>query len=291
MKPFRESVEPAPQSSFRCLRFAQQGFTYGWHFHPEIELTLILSGRGKRFVGDDIANFAAGDLCLLGTNLPHCWLSDPEPDGTYAPCESVVVQFLPDCLGMGLFDRPETRGIARLLQQADRGLCFTGEIRDRVDAVLRQIDRQPPFERMITLLETLSVLSTATEVQPLSSLGFAPSVTFSDQRRIDDVSRFILDHLTEPLRLEDAAGVAHLSASAFSRFFRRATGKSFVRYVNELRVARACRLLTETEQSITAIAFESGFGNLANFNRRFREIKQLRPREFRKQFIEGLAKK
>ncbi len=290
MKPFRESVEPAPESSFRCTRFKQQGFTYGWHFHPEIELTLILAGRGKRFVGDDIANFTAGDLCLLGPNLPHSWLSDAEPDGSFAPCESVVIQFLPDCLGNGLFDRPETRGIARLLQQAERGLCFAGEVRDRIDAVMRQLDTQPPFRRMIALLEALSVLSTATEVQPLSSVGFAPSVTASDQRRIDGVSRFILDHLTEPLRLEDAASVAHLSASAFSRFFRRATGKSFVRYVNELRVARACRLLTETEQSITAIAFESGFGNLANFNRRFREIKQLRPREFRRQFNDGIAK-
>lgn len=290
MKPFRESVEPEPETSFRCVRFVQQGFTYGWHFHPEIELTLIVAGRGKRFVGDDIANFAAGDLCLLGPNLPHSWLSDAEPDGSFAPCESIVIQFLPDCLGLGLFDRPEMRNIARLLQQADRGLCFAGDVRDRVDRAMRQMDTQPPFQRMITLLETLSLLATATEVQAMSSLGFAPSVTDTDQRRIDDVSRFVLDHLTEELRLEDAADVAHLSTSAFSRFFRRATGKSFVRYVNELRVARACRLLTETEQPITSIAFESGFGNLANFNRRFREIKQLRPREFRRQFtIPALA--
>jgi len=289
MKPFRENIEPDQEGSFRVMRFTPPAFTYGWHFHPEIELTYIVAGEGKRLVGDDIANFTPGDLCLLGPNLPHAWLTDMDLVTPDSRSESIVIQFLPDCFGPGVFDRPETRSIARLLQQAERGLQFAGDVRDRVARMMEEMVGQPSFRRMMTLLETLNVLAEADDGEPLSSLGFAPPVSDSDQRRIDAVTRFIIEHLIEPLRLEDAADVAHLSASAFSRFFRRATGKSFVRYVNELRVARACRLLTETEHSITSIAFESGFGNLANFNRRFREIKQLRPREFRSHFTQGNA--
>ena len=287
MNPFLEAISPGPDASFAARQFSLKAFNVGWHFHPEIELTLIVRGQGKRFVGDHIANFQRGDLCLLGPNLPHTWLSDPPSPGD-GGVESIVVQFLPDCLGYDFFDRPEMRTVSRLLKHARQGLKFEGATRDTVEQHLQRLVTAPPFERMMMLLEVLHMLAGSRSGQALSSRGFAPSTTEGDRRRIDEVSRFILDHLDEPLRLEDAADVTHLSASAFSRFFRRATGKSFVRYVNELRVARACRLLTETEKPITAIAFEAGFGNLANFNRRFREIKQLRPREFRNQFGERI---
>jgi len=284
MNPFLESISPSSEVSFSCRGFTLPAFTFGWHFHPEIELTLIVRGEGKRFVGDDIANFRAGDLCLLGPNLPHTWLSDQPNPTDNSTCESVVIQFLPDCFGDGFFDRPELRAVARLLRHARQGLQFTGPARDAADAAMRQMESLAPLPRMLALLDTLGRLAGSRHAKALSSSHFAPTFAEDDRRRIDEVSRFIFDHADEPLRLEDAADVAHLSASGFSRFFRRATGKSFVRYVNELRVARACRRLSETEDSIAAIAFESGFGNLANFNRRFLEIKQLTPREFRKQF-------
>src|SRR5438874_2683504 len=98
MNPFRESISPMPESSFACQRFTPPSFVFGWHFHPEIELTLIVRGEGKRFIGDDIANFRRGDLCLLGANLPHTWLSDDQ-HSTGESCESVVIQFLPNCFG------------------------------------------------------------------------------------------------------------------------------------------------------------------------------------------------
>jgi len=284
MNPFLEAISTEPDESFFCRAFVLPAFTFGWHFHPEIELTLIVRGQGKRFVGDDIANFRDGDLCLLGPNLPHTWLSDTQQPTADNGAASIVVQFLPTCFGQGFFDRPELRQIAKLLRAAEQGLQFTGVARDVVAAKMATMDTLPPYRRMMALLECLDVLASSPDAKPLSSRGFAPSIAENDRTRIDAVSRFIFDHADEPLRLEDAADVAHLSASAFSRFFRRATGKSFVRYVNELRVARACRRLSETDDSIAAIAFESGFGNLANFNRRFLEIKGMRPREFRTQF-------
>ncbi len=110
MNPIFESISPPSEGSFVCRGFTPPAFTFGWHFHPEIELTLIVRGQGKRFVGDDIANFRAGDLCLLGPNLPHTWLSDqPHPtDGSTS--ESIVIQFLPDCFGAGFFRSARTAG-------------------------------------------------------------------------------------------------------------------------------------------------------------------------------------
>lgn len=284
MQPFLETLSPAPEASFNWKRFAYPAFTYGWHFHPEIELTLIIRGEGKRFIGDDIANFRSGDLCLLGPNLPHTWLSDSPHSSDPRAAESVVIQFRHDCFGEGFFGRPELLAVSRLLAASAQGLQFDESVSAVIGPQMIAMETASPFGRMMMLLSILEQLSGVKEPKTLSSRGFAPSISDSDTGRIDQVSRFILEHLDEPLSLEDAADVAHLSPSAFSRFFKRATGKTFVRYVNELRVARACRRLTETEDSIASIAFESGFGNLANFNRRFKEIKGTQPREFRAQF-------
>jgi AraC-like DNA-binding protein len=289
MQPFLETLEPSPQASFHWKRFALPAFTYGWHFHPEVELTLILKGQGKRFIGDDIANFTPGDLCLLGPNLPHTWLSDlphaTQPDAV----ESIVIQFRLDCFGEGFFDRPELLSVSRVLTQSAQGLQFDDAVSQAVAPQMIAMQAAPPLGRMMALLSMLDQLAAVKSPKLLSSRGFAPSIRDSDATRIDQVSRFILEHVDEPLTLEDIADVAHLSPSAFSRFFKRATGKNFVRYVNELRVAKACRRLTETDDSIAAIAFESGFGNLANFNRRFKEIKGTQPREFRAHFRERVG--
>jgi AraC-like DNA-binding protein len=289
MQPFLETLSPSPEGSFNWKRFALPAFTYGWHFHPELELTLIVRGEGKRFIGDDIANFRTGDLCLLGPNLPHTWLSDLPHSTDPTAAESVVIQFRHDCFGEPFFQRPEMLGIARLLAASAQGLQFSDEVSDRIGPQMIEMETAPPLRRMMMLLSILELLSTEKPARQMSSREFAPSISDSDTGRIDQVSRFIMEHLDEPLSLEDAADVAHLSPSAFSRFFKRATGKTFVRYVNELRVARACRRLTETEDSIASIAFESGFGNLANFNRRFKEIKGTQPREFRSHFRQRLG--
>jgi len=79
------------------------------------------------------------------------------------------------------------------------------------------------------------------------------------------------------------AGQLGMSESRFSRFFRRATGNTFVDFVNRVRINRACQLLMESDRYITQICYDVGFNNVANFNRRFREIKGMTPSEFRHQ--------
>jgi len=276
-----ESIVAQSHASFALREFRLKGFPFKWHFHPEYELTLIVSGEGRRFVGDGIAEFAAGDLVLLGRNLPHTWHSRAcEFTASPARSRAVCIQFADDFLGEAFFARPELARVRRLLKRSAVGLRFGR----RTHALVAQ--------RMIAMRELIAVLdllARSRDVAELSTAGFAPSLRVEDRRRIDRVYEFVNEHFGRQLGLAETARVVGMSPTTFSRFFHRTSGKHFTAYVNELRIGSACRLLIETDRGIADIALEVGFGNLSNFNRRFLELKRLRPREFRQHFRRGQA--
>jgi len=273
-----EKVVTAQDASIRVFQRNDPAFDFHWHFHPEYELTFILRSRGRRFVGDNIADYADGDLVLLGANLPHTWAS--LPDGR--PHHAIVIQFARDFLGEPFLQRPELRGIAGLLRHAQRGLQFPAKTRQHVAPSLRLLYRQRGLPRLLTLLRVLETLADSRDARTLSSAGFVPALQRGDQARIDRVCAHIREHLADRLALRDVATVARLSPRAFTRFFKRTLGKTLVEYINELRVGHACELLINTDQSVTDTAFASGFNNLAYFNRRFLALKKLSPRDYRR---------
>lgn len=275
-----EKIFPASDSSFRVFTRVDRAFDFRWHYHPEYELTFIVRSRGKRYVGDHIADYRDGDLVLLGPNLPHTWAA-PAAGRTH---RAVVVQFDRDCFGTAFFRRPELRGVAALLQRARRGLHFGGPVSRRAGRELQRLPRQRGLTRVLTLLRVLDGLAGAADVRPLSSEGFTPAWCIGDQARIDRVCRYIRDHFTERLTLRAVAETARLSPRAFTRFFKRTLGKTLVAYVNELRIGHACALLIATDQSVTEIGYGSGFNNLAHFNRRFLALKKVTPREYRRAY-------
>jgi len=282
-KAFFESIDPAPDASFAHKHFAVPSFPFHWHFHPEIELTLIIRGRGRRFVGDNIAPFREMDMVLLGSNLPHTWRSDEAPRQQAAACHSIVIQFRPDFLGNALSTpMKEMQRIAELLGRARLGLQFVGRPREQTAEAMHAMGKLTPLRRLTLLLEILDTLAHDHRARALSSPGFRPAVANWDQKRITQVCDLLNREFTRPIKLAEAADLVHLSASAFARFFFRATGKQFTAYLTELRVGRACELMIETEKKIATIAHESGFENLAHFNRTFQRAKNSTPREFRK---------
>jgi AraC-like DNA-binding protein len=279
-----EKVHKKPGRSFAFREFDLPRFDSPWHFHPEIELTLVLAGTGRRFVGDHIEDFEPGDLVLVGSELPHYWHSEPDRQGQTDRAHSLVFQFLPNFLGNKFMELPELDGISRLFRQASRGLRFIGQTRDRVAEIICSMELRAGPDQLLGLLEILNVLSNSTEVQILASNGFAPCFDDRAEERINRSQAYILEHLEEPIRLEDVAAHVNMSPSAFSRYFKKIMGKTFSHFVNELRIGQACRALLETERSIAEIAFESGYNNLSNFNRRFQELRGINPRRFRKRF-------
>jgi AraC-like DNA-binding protein len=283
MRPTREHIQTGSERSMYVQHSSGPGWGFNWHFHPEHELTLILRGSGQRFVGDDIADFHAGDLVLLGANLPHTWYSRRPVRNP--PHEAIVVQFMADFLGDGFFDRPETGGIGRLLRRSGQGIQFRGRVAEVASARLARVRKLRPLERVTELLAILDMLTRCRSVRVLSSARFKPPQRPREQRRIHRTLQFVHENIARAdLSLREAAERARLSPSAFSRFFRRASGKGFSRYVNELRIGRACELLAETDRNIAIIALDCGFENLSNFNRRFKQLRDLRPREYRRRF-------
>ena len=279
-----EKLLPPATASFIYRIKREPSFGIYWHYHPEYQLTLVLRGQGKRFVGDDISRFKAGDLVLTGPNLPHMWCSSRARRGNGRPHEAIIIQFPESIFGGQFLSLPEMAAVRRLLERSSRGIRFAEDVRPKIARRMVRMGRLRGLARLIELLEILRILSQSPIERVLSSTAFMRDVAHADRERIDRICRHIAENSTRPIVLAQAAEAAHMSVPAFTRFFRKCTGKSFVEYLTELRVGAACRLLVETDRTVTQVCYESGFGNLSNFNRRFRELKGVTPRDFRRQY-------
>jgi AraC-like DNA-binding protein len=283
VKPLYEKIGPDAGLSFFCRAFALRAFDCPFHFHPECELTHIVSSRGLRFTGDHIGEFGPGDLVLFGPNLPHSYHNDPSERRGAKGARSQVVQFAPDCLGGILQASPELLPVRRLLAQSARGLAFTGATRADALARLAKLFTASAAARVSLFLEILIGLADAPprDVRSLASHGYAPTRAPDSDERLGRVCAHINRHFAEPIYLQRVAALAHLTPPAFCRFFRRGTGKTFTAFVNEVRLSQAARLLQETDLGVTEICFRCGFGNVANFNRQFRRLHRMAPRDYR----------
>jgi len=284
----RPVFEKTPQSqweSFHCEVVHGDSYNAAWHFHPEYQITLVIKSCGYRLVGDNITPLHAGDLVLVGSNLPHVWQQErvSRADSSHA-VHAVIVRFLGTFAGKDFLDIPEMKEVRRLLQRSSRGLHVTGTTRHAVAEKMRRLPEAAGLDRISGLLSILNALARSNELKPIASAGFVPVLNGSDQDRMQRVCDYINAHLEETIERATVAREAHLSQGAFSRFFKLRTGKTLPGYINELRVGRACRLLAEGETKITDIALECGFANLANFNRRFLEITGMTPRNYRGRF-------
>ncbi len=286
MRAALEAIQTLHDASFACFRRADPSFEFEWHFHPEFELTLITAGRGRRFVGDHIEDYRSGDLVLLGSNLPHTWQSSSSDHR--ATHEAVIVQFRRDFLGQEFLEHPETRRVARLFDRASRGLHFVGPAGRRAAQILTHLPDHQGMQRLLRLLEALDLLAGAKGAHVLAGASYTPSLAMADGRRIDRVLQYLNESLDQHVTQREAARRVHMSPSSFGRFFKRVTGRTFVDYLNELRISEACRLLCETDLRITEIAMKVGFSNLSYFNRRFRRVKGMPANRFRKAFAESI---
>jgi len=276
-----EKVPQGARESFVCEELRAADFGTPFHVHPEYELTLVLRAQGYRVVGDNITELEPGDLVLLGPYLPHVFQQNA--DGRARdPVHAIVVQFREEFLGPGFFDRPETERVRKLLRRAALGLQVQGRSRATVADRVQALATTSGLGRVIALLEILDELAATDELAPLASPGYVPHFDGDDEARVSRVCQILNERLAEPVSRPELARAVHMSEGAFSRFFRTRTGKTLPAFLNELRVGRACRLLADRDASITDIALGCGYGNLSNFNRQFKRIKRITPREYRR---------
>lgn len=257
-----------------------------WHYHPEIELTLVIKSFGQRQVGDNIENFGPGDLVLVGCNLPHVWKNDEVflQKNTIAKAQAIVVKFLPEFAGIGFFDRPEMNKIRHLLDElAPFGVKLTGTLRNRVEQIMLKLPKLDDAGRFIQLLHILDIISKSKEYILLASLSYR-NEKVKNTHRVNIILDYIMEHYQEELTLETVAAQINMNKNAFCRFFKKGTRKSLFEVIQEVRIGKACQHLLETEMDILQICYACGFGNISGFNKTFRKITGGTPLAYRKSF-------
>jgi AraC-like DNA-binding protein len=272
---------PTDAGLVRCLAHGFPTPLARWHFHDEYELHLITSTSGKAFVGDWIGPFQPGHMVLCGPRLPHNWISYDLPEGGVAE-RDLVIQFAHEPIAQAAAVLPELAEALPLLERARHGVEFFG-MSERGREHWLSVKHSRGLARFAAFCDFLADLTRCTDYRLLSNVQMQGKDDDAGLAQINVIVDRITSGLAEPLLASTAAAELGMSESRFSRFFRRATGNTFTDFVNLVRVNRACQLLMETDRQVTRICYEVGFNNVANFNRRFREIKGMTPSEFRHQ--------
>lgn len=279
-KPTLEKIEPEFGSSFSLRTYYRDPDNKKptfWHYHPEVELVYVNGGCGKRQIGSHISYYRNGDLILIGSLLPHCSFTDSL---TGHECESVV-QFRQDLLGDYFFEAPELRGIRNLLERAKKGIVFHGNTKRRIGAMIEELRHQEAFPRLMGLLEVLKELEKADNYTILNAGGFVLEASFQDNDRINIIFNFVKKEFTRSISLDEISQKVSMTNPAFCRYFKKITGKTFTRFVNEYRLTHAAKLLHEKQISITDVCFESGFNNFSHFNKQFKAFTGKSPSVYR----------
>ena len=283
MKPVLEYLPRIHGESFVTRHFDYEFYPTPWHFHPEYELVLVTESTGNRFIGDAISSFKPGDLALIGPYLPHLYKNDPlyfEKKSTFR-AKSIVVHFKEDSFGEDFFVLPETEKIQQLLSRSNKGLEVMGKTAKLVSKMLFEIVEATSMKRWMLLVEILHILSDSKDLQTICN-EVIRGQNITETNRMNRVIDFVIKNFSREISLSEASDIAHMAKTSFSRYFRQRTRKSFTRFVNEVRLSHASRLLAETNRSITEICLDSGFNNLSNFNRQFRKMYGKNPMTVRK---------
>ncbi|MBX2925529.1 MAG: AraC family transcriptional regulator [Chitinophagaceae bacterium] len=279
MQPLLIKVNVPQKSSFSINRYSYSDQFPGiWHFHEEYELTLIEKSSGSRMVGDHIERFKVGDLIFIGKNMPHTWRNDE--GSTEGTSEALVIHFFENFLGEAFFDLPEMYKMKRLLERAKRGLKVQEPLSKKIAALMKRAEASVGSPRVILLLEILQLLSRSEQLEELCSEGFTNSINYNDSDRLKRVYEYIMNNFQEDVSLSRAASVAHMSPTAFSRYFKSRTRKSYTQFVIEMKIGYACKLLINEKMSVAEVCYKSGFQNLSNFNQQFKSITSLTPKKY-----------
>lgn len=269
-KPYVEKIDPGFGSSFMVRQHSdkQEITQASWHIHPEIELVYVDKGQGKVHIGNHLSYFSRSQLLMLGANLPHNGFSDR----LTVKGSETIIQFKPEFLGPSFLGLPELKMVNSLFERAKKGIKFNEATKKRVGNKIQKLYDEEGLNRIIGLLDILQDLASSDEYTLLNADGYAFETNHQDNSRIDHIFKHINNNFERHISLEEIADEANMTVPAFCRYFKKSTGKTFTRMVNEYRVVHATKLLTESNSSITDICYEVGFNNFSHFNKLFNEI-------------------
>ncbi|MCU0354116.1 MAG: AraC family transcriptional regulator [Cytophagales bacterium] len=282
LAPAYRLINPQANRSF-VYKDGPFDLTTRWHYHPEVELIFFTEGRANGVIGDAFTEFEAGELVLLGANFPHVLqenaaFAEQWPDVRPA---GAILQFTEDFLGRDFLQRPETSLVRQLLDAARRGLRFRATAVAQVAPDLQAMPGLSDTRRLLALLQVLVTLAETDEYDFLTPQDYHFDHS-RDEDRMRRVNQFVYEHFRDRITIAEVAAVANMTEAAFCRYFKTRTLKHFTRFLNEVRVAYACKLLQKPDCTVTDAAFESGFNSLSYFNRQFKTTMRMSPQSYRK---------
>jgi len=286
MKFIRHRIVVPESYSFQINKLNQKQNRDIIHSHKNYELNFVVNGSGRRFVGGNIAMYGPGDLVLMGPNLPHCWEVNSQDE---APV-SITIHFKEDLFDSKLFSVPEFSSLQKFLEKSKQGIYFKSLEVEKVEKYLEDLRKMHGFDSMLQILKILGYLMNVTDSQVISSTDFNSHQHESELERINKIYDYVFRNFRSGIKLKEAAEQANLSESAFSAFFKKRTNKTFSTFVKEVKIGYACKMLTDSSDlNIAQVCFNSGFNNIANFNRQFREVTEMSPREYRMKYSSYVA--
>ncbi len=286
MKPQLLRVPSSSDCSFYVRRDVVLYFYDRWHYHPELELLHIEQGSGTQFIGDSIAHFQAGDVLLIGANLPHYWRCDKEYFENRAGllAQATVVHFRDDFWGETFLKLPENRPVAALFARAKQGIRLHGPVAEQIKPLMQSLLTQQGPQRLATFLQILVLMAESDDLEILSAADYPNQFDEADTERINRIYAYSLTHFQRKISLNEIAVVANLSPHSFCRYFKSRSRKTYAQFLLELRVHHACKLLMEDKLPIAQICYDSGFNQFSGFNKYFKSITGKSPKEYRAVF-------
>ncbi len=280
MKPEFEQIIAKPQNSYEVkeiIRESRPLLSQAWHYHPELEICFTRLSNGKRFVGNNISNYVDGDLVMIGSNVPHGFT-------TPTRCEQVVIQMQHDFLGKEFLEKPEIRDISKLFERSKLGLSFHGATKKKAIKKINKILKKDKGQKLIAFLDLLQTLADDKEAQEICDQEYALDLDIGQLNRIKLVYSYIIKNYQKEIHIHEVAQLINLTESAFYKFIKRHTKKTLTQIINEFRINHATKLLSTSNQTISAICYESGFNNLSYFNRKFKDIMGTTPQDYRTKY-------
>ena len=279
MKAFVEKLHSVESHSFYAKTHSTPWFEVGWHQHIELELILFKEGFGKAFIGNAVEDFEAGNIFFLGENLPHTFQKADKDLFVSA----VVIQFQKNFWGNVFLNLPECKPLRDLFVSSLQGLKMKDDLQTRLYKLLFDIENKTGLSQIICLTECLQMIEEQKGFEKLSTQE-VKEFNSNSREKIVKIHQYTYDHFYEPIMLEQVARLTAMSVPAFCIYFKKATKKTYIEFLNEVRIDNACKFLMDTEKSINDICYNSGFNTIANFNRRFQKAKRMTPTQYRRAF-------
>lgn len=281
MKPRYKPI-PSESNLFKVeFQNTSEVFDYPWHYHPELEITYILNGKGVRYVGNTIENFYEDDLVLLGSNLPHAWNHTADPSQQVI---AIVIYLKEEFLDKTWMQSIEFETVRKLLEAMRKGIKIDTQVASRLKPKFIDLLNASSFERLMILLQILQELSLNTEFRYLCEQEFMVDLNFNDKERINAVYKYIQTNYKQQISLADIASKLNMTEEYFSRFFSKTMKKPFFEFLNEYKINRACKLLIETDKQVSEVCYASGFESLPFFYRQFKKFKNCQPKNYRQDY-------